>query len=299
MQPVFVLVHSPSVGPLTWAPVATQLEARGWRSVVPSLLDVADAGPPFWPRVVDDVTAVVSGLSPHQPVVLVAHSNAGLFMPLLASNVSRPVLGCLFVDAALPGAVGINSCRTGRIAATPPNQGERGSPAAVDGLVGRGGRRADVPGPPDPGRGVGRATAAAVGVLRAVGAGACRLGRPSLWLPRIRTSVRRTGRRSGRPRLAGGGDIRAAPPSDRGAGCCRRTANHVCATLRDGGALATASVNCRSASGDRALKGTRFTDTAQSFLAAGRFMTGFGHCNQLVEVVLGISRRVGRTMPAS
>lgn len=106
MQPVFVLVHSPSVGPLTWAPVATQLEARGWGSVVPSLLDVADAGPPFWPRVVDDVTAVVSGLSPLQPVVLVAHSNAGLFMPLLASNVSRPVLGCLFVDAALPARSG-------------------------------------------------------------------------------------------------------------------------------------------------------------------------------------------------
>lgn len=102
MQPVFVLVHSPSVGPLTWAPVATQLEARGWRSVVPSLLDVADSGAPFWPRVVDNVTAVMSGLDLVQPVVLVAHSNAGLFVPLLVSNASRRVLGCVFVDAALP-----------------------------------------------------------------------------------------------------------------------------------------------------------------------------------------------------
>lgn len=90
MQPVFVLVHSPSVGPPTWAPVATQLEARDWRSVVPSLRDVAAAGPPFWPRVVDDVIAAMSGLDAIEPVVLVAHNNAGLFMPLLVSNASVP-----------------------------------------------------------------------------------------------------------------------------------------------------------------------------------------------------------------
>ncbi len=46
MQPVFVLVHSPSVGPLTWTPVADRLEARGQESIVPSLLDVADAAAP-------------------------------------------------------------------------------------------------------------------------------------------------------------------------------------------------------------------------------------------------------------
>jgi len=58
----------------------------------PSLLEVADAGPPFWPRVVDDVTAVMSGLDAVQPVVL-AHSNAGLFLPLLAGY-GTPVAGC-------------------------------------------------------------------------------------------------------------------------------------------------------------------------------------------------------------
>jgi hypothetical protein len=49
MQPVFVLVHSPSVGPLTWAPVADRLEARDQDSIVPSLLDVADAAARFGP----------------------------------------------------------------------------------------------------------------------------------------------------------------------------------------------------------------------------------------------------------
>jgi hypothetical protein len=44
MQPVWVLVHSPSVGPRTWQPVAERVQARGYESVVPSLLDVAEAG---------------------------------------------------------------------------------------------------------------------------------------------------------------------------------------------------------------------------------------------------------------
>jgi pimeloyl-ACP methyl ester carboxylesterase len=104
MQPVFVLVHSPSVGPLTWTPVADRLRGRGFESVVPSLLDVADAGPPFWPRVVEDVTAAMSRLDQDASVLLVAHSNAGLFVPLLVADAPRAVRGCLFVDAALPAA---------------------------------------------------------------------------------------------------------------------------------------------------------------------------------------------------
>ena len=106
MQPVFVLVHSPSVGPLTWSPVAARLDAQGFASIVPSLVDVADTDPPFWPRVVEDVTAAISQLDPDQRVLLVAHSNAGLFIPLLVTHATRPVRGCVFVDAALPAPAG-------------------------------------------------------------------------------------------------------------------------------------------------------------------------------------------------
>ena len=102
MAAVFVLVHSPSVGPLTWAPVADRLRARGRESIVPSLLDVAGADPPFWQRIVDDVNTAMSRLEPDRPVLLVAHSNAGLFVPLLAEHAVRSVQGCVFVDAALP-----------------------------------------------------------------------------------------------------------------------------------------------------------------------------------------------------
>jgi hypothetical protein len=99
-MPAFVLVHSPSVGPLTWQPVAERLRVRGCEAVVPSLLGVGDGGPPFWPRAVQAVADASRGLRAGPPVVLVAHSNAGLLVPVLAA--ARPIDGCLFVDAALP-----------------------------------------------------------------------------------------------------------------------------------------------------------------------------------------------------
>lgn len=106
MRPVWILVHSPSVGPLTWEPVAESLRGRGCESVVPSLLDVAQAGAPFWPRVVEDVNVAASELSSRREVLLVAHSNAGLFVPMLIREAVRRVRACLFVDAALPVASG-------------------------------------------------------------------------------------------------------------------------------------------------------------------------------------------------
>jgi hypothetical protein len=112
-RPVWVLVHSPSVSPLTWAPVAECLEARGHDSLVPSLLNVAEARPPFWPRLVEDVNAAVSELDPDRSVFLVVHSNAGLFVPLLVRQAARPVRACLFVDAALP-------VKSGATPAVPP-----------------------------------------------------------------------------------------------------------------------------------------------------------------------------------
>lgn len=100
---VLVLVHSPSVGPLTWQPVAERLSAAGHVAVVPSLLGVADAGPPFWPAVAGSVSAAVPD---DVPLVLVAHSNAGLFVPTIVEAIGGRVAGCLFVDASLPARSG-------------------------------------------------------------------------------------------------------------------------------------------------------------------------------------------------
>lgn len=103
---IFALVHSPSVGPSTWLPVAGRLDEAGHRAVVPSLLEIGDGEPPFWPRVVAAVTAGLTGTGEDQAVVLVAHSNAGVFMPVLATELANPIAACIFADATVPAAVG-------------------------------------------------------------------------------------------------------------------------------------------------------------------------------------------------
>ncbi|MFJ7149119.1 alpha/beta hydrolase [Streptomyces sp. NPDC100445] len=106
MRPVIVLVHSPCVGPSTWHPVARRLTAAGHRVLVPSLLGVAEGPPPFWPRVVDAVRGELRRVAAGTPVTLVAHSNAGLFVPVIRAGLDHPVTGSVFVDAALPARSG-------------------------------------------------------------------------------------------------------------------------------------------------------------------------------------------------
>lgn len=101
MQPTFVLVHSPSVGPSTWAPVAEALARRGKRAVVPDLTRLT--GPPYWPGVV----AAVRDRAPETPLVLVAHSNAGLFVPVIKEGLGERVVACVFADAHLPPRHGL------------------------------------------------------------------------------------------------------------------------------------------------------------------------------------------------
>ena len=106
MAASFVLIHSPSVGPRTWQPVAHRLTALGWEAIVPSLRHITDEEPPFWPQVVDAVHASLDTADQGQGLVLVAHSNAGLFLPVIAAALPGQVRGCIFVDAALPPASG-------------------------------------------------------------------------------------------------------------------------------------------------------------------------------------------------
>jgi len=49
---------------------------------------------------------VQAELADDRPVVLVAHSNAGLFVPVIADGLSQPVVASVFVDAALPARSG-------------------------------------------------------------------------------------------------------------------------------------------------------------------------------------------------
>ncbi|MBO0801551.1 MAG: alpha/beta hydrolase [Nocardiopsaceae bacterium] len=115
MRPVFVLVHSPSVGPSTWRPVAERLTAAGHRARLPSLLGVGDGEPPFWPRAVSAVRDDLGGVPADTPVILVAHSNAGLFVPVIRAGLGHPVAGSIFVDAALPAATGATPVAPGEL----------------------------------------------------------------------------------------------------------------------------------------------------------------------------------------
>src|SRR5260221_12686709 len=101
-MPLFVLVHSPSVGPSTWQAVADRLRDAGHEAVVPSLLSVGQGVPPYWPRVAASVRAGLSGTDPSQPVGLGVHSNAGLLLPVIASELGRGGACSIFADASGP-----------------------------------------------------------------------------------------------------------------------------------------------------------------------------------------------------
>jgi hypothetical protein len=128
MDAAFVLVHSPLVGPLTWAPVAAALTASGAAAVVPSLLGVTDAPPPFWPSIAGRVADAAAGLPSGAALIVVAHSNAGYFVPVIVDAVRRPVAGCVFVDGALPA-------RTGPTRVVAPGLLDQLRPRVVDGRL--------------------------------------------------------------------------------------------------------------------------------------------------------------------
>jgi pimeloyl-ACP methyl ester carboxylesterase len=95
-------LHSPLVGPSTWRAAAGELRARGERVALPDLRAVADAQPPFWRTIADISDGAAAELPADDPLVVCAHSNAGLFAPVVAAHLGRPVAGLIFVDALVP-----------------------------------------------------------------------------------------------------------------------------------------------------------------------------------------------------
>jgi pimeloyl-ACP methyl ester carboxylesterase len=104
-DPVFVLVHSPLVGPTSWSPVALALKERDREVLVPPLLGIAEAPPPRWRRAVDAVRAAASAIA--SPAVLVGHSGAGPLLPSIADALPAEVVALIFVDASVPPTSGL------------------------------------------------------------------------------------------------------------------------------------------------------------------------------------------------
>lgn len=99
MDAAVCLLPSPLLGPACWRPVEALLTARtGWAVA-------GVARPRHAPRAGADVLGTFLAAIPQdRDVVLIPHSNAGLFVPSLAAL--RQVAGYVFVDAGLPGSSG-------------------------------------------------------------------------------------------------------------------------------------------------------------------------------------------------
>jgi pimeloyl-ACP methyl ester carboxylesterase len=101
-RPVVVLIHSPLVGPLTWAPVSSVLRGRGVVTVLPVLADDGRRGAPYWLQHAQAVARRLEQLPLEGGVLLVGHSGAGPLLPAIGACSPHPVVGYLFVDARLP-----------------------------------------------------------------------------------------------------------------------------------------------------------------------------------------------------
>ncbi|MEI9990465.1 MAG: hypothetical protein WDM86_10530 [Rhizomicrobium sp.] len=90
-----VLLHSPLVGPASWASLAPLLRSRGHAVAVPDLTPLMAGDGPYYPALAEAVAAAASDTP-----VLVAHSGAGALVPAVAAL--APLRGAIFVDALLP-----------------------------------------------------------------------------------------------------------------------------------------------------------------------------------------------------
>jgi len=99
---IYILIHSPLVGPLTWTLVADQMRQKNIDVVVPTLIDSADSEIPFWKQHAKSVSQALAHIPVNTPLTLVAHSGAGPLLPVIRESLANPVNAYVFVDAGIP-----------------------------------------------------------------------------------------------------------------------------------------------------------------------------------------------------
>lgn len=97
-DPTFILLHSPLVGPTSWAAVCDELHLRGYRVAAPAITSDAK---PYWRAYADDAVEAITDLGA-DAIVLVAHSAAGPLVAAVADMAVPEVAAVIFVDAPLP-----------------------------------------------------------------------------------------------------------------------------------------------------------------------------------------------------
>jgi hypothetical protein len=102
MNNIFVLIHSPLVGPLTWKLVADEMQQRDIDVIVPTLIDSPDSKSPYWKQHAESVSRALAQIPKDTSVTLVAHSGAGPLLPAIRDALANPVNAYVFVDAGPP-----------------------------------------------------------------------------------------------------------------------------------------------------------------------------------------------------
>lgn len=129
-QTVFLLIHSPLVGPMSWGPVADALRARGREAIVPALTSNPNGPRPYWRQHVDAAIEALAGAPAGARLIIAGHSGGGMLLPVIAEAAGQSVAAYLFVDAGLPqdGRSRLSLFETPEIA-------EEFRQAAVDGFL--------------------------------------------------------------------------------------------------------------------------------------------------------------------
>jgi hypothetical protein len=99
---IYVLIHSPLVGVLTWTLVAKEMRQRGLDVRVPVLKDSPNSQEPYWKQHAESISQAFSNIPKDVSVTLVAHSGAGPLLPVMRESIPNPVHGYVFVDAGIP-----------------------------------------------------------------------------------------------------------------------------------------------------------------------------------------------------
>lgn len=105
-----VLLHSPWVGPTTLLPLAEQLRRRGVHAAVPDLRGVVDDPDQLAAALRERLVA--AGVDLDVPAAILAHSGAGLLVPLAVRELPEAA-AVVLLDAQIPPLVGTESSPDG------------------------------------------------------------------------------------------------------------------------------------------------------------------------------------------
>lgn len=98
---VFLLIHSPLVGPMTWEPVSEELRESGYKVIVPELRSPPGVDGLYWERHADAILKATAGLPHGNRIIMVGHSGAGPLLPALREKLPHSVAAYIFVHLVL------------------------------------------------------------------------------------------------------------------------------------------------------------------------------------------------------